>query len=150
MQFKGRDLLTHASCKDAELVNEFFISSRKASDDNIKNLLGQMDCEAAVAKVKAEWSRRDAVLDFCKQKRSEPKPAQDPSSSLMALSQHSRDKITFQNTQTDPRIDAYTARDEVQSKTEIDWIEQEVFTEEIIRDSTAKAVQSKCGLFNWE
>lgn len=150
MQFKGRDLLTRTSCQDGELVNEFFITSRKASDDNIKNLLGQMDCAAAVARVKAEWSRRDAVLNFCKQQRSEPKQTEDAGSSLIALSQRSRDKITFASTQTDPRIDAYTARDEVQSQTEIDWIDQEVFTEEIIRDSTVKAVQSKCGLFDWK
>lgn len=147
LQFRGRELLTAASCDDSELIAEFFYASRKVSDDNIRNLLGQMPCDEVVANIRAEWARRDAVFAFCQ--NGQQKTTERTGSSLAELAEHSREVVRFAPTSTDPRVDAYSARDEVQTRLQTNWMAQEAVTEEIIRDSTRQAVQDKCGFLKW-
>lgn len=165
INYKGRELLSANSCGDGELIAEFLNTSRKASDDNIKNMLGQASCAEVVATVGNEWARRKQVLDFCKNvaagnnSNSNTKPSNaDPqqiasaaSTNISALSEHARDPISFPQTGTDPRLDAYTARDEIQknrngpTSMNFAWISTENITEDIIRDSTTQIVRDRCG-----
>lgn len=135
------------ACARPGIVLDFLRASRKVSDDNIRNRLGQVDCGQALSEIYSEWERRDSVLTYCKNIEGSLDITSSTSAPLSSLVEHSRDRIEFPATKTDPRVDAYTSRNEVMVTNDtFNWIRTEELAESIIRDSTTQTLSRKCGL----
>lgn len=155
MQLNGDALKNPEACANPGLIVGFLKASRKVSDDNVKNRLGQVNCGQVLAEVYKEWQDRDSVLSFCGKvsgsfSEAHIKVKDDSFDRPIAwLVEHSRDKIEFASTPTDPRVDAYLSAQEnrkVVSGNSFNWINTEMMAESIIRESTLKAIKDRCGL----
>lgn len=142
-------LKTPDLCADASAIRRFLSVSRHSYDDNVRNRLGQVTCDKFIRELYSEWSRRDSLLGYCAtvaglKASSDERPTTD----IAALSQHARDHIEFAKTATDPRVDAYTARDEVShsnSREIWQWLQIELGVEDITRDTTTGELVRRCG-----
>lgn len=155
MRLKGEALKTPEACANPGLVVDFLKASRKVSDDNVKNRLGQANCGQVLAEVYKEWQERDSILTYCSKISGSFSKAQNRANDdsfdrpIAWLVEHSRDKIEFAHTPTDPRVDAYLSEQEnrkVVSTNSFNWIGTENMAESIIRESTLKAIKDRCGL----
>jgi len=155
MPIDATSIKTPKACATPSLVIDFLRISRK-SDDNLRNRLGQVSCGKALNELYQEWQNRDSVLSYCKKLSGQFEDAKTNASvgeyesrPLSWLVEHSRDEIEFPQTPTDPRVDAYTSRGEIDpliSQDSFNWIASEQMTESIVRDSTWKTIKDRCGL----
>lgn len=142
-------LKTPDLCADARAIRRFLNVSRHSHEDNVRNRLGQVTCNQFIRELYTEWSRRDSLLGYCATVAG-LRTAEDnrPTTDIAALSQHARDRVEFARTNTDPRLDAYAARDELSRSSNLEiwqWLHIELGVEDITRDTAKGDLVGRCG-----
>lgn len=142
---------TPTACSHPDTIQRVLRLSRRATDDNLASELSrQSSCEERINAIFGEWQQRDALLVYCENQLKDVQAIAEHERRLTgveALSQTARKKIVFSETTVDPRVDPYSARDEIRKMANwsTQWIENERITESIVRDTTVDILVQKCG-----